>query len=470
MRLQNWFISRPDESQIKVLNTSIDENIIVQGAAGSGKTNMAIFRARQADNKPFVIIVYTVALKKMVSFGLNELGLNKDSVVHEWSWKNRGIEISGDVYCLTGTNSYGINPNILFLQNDQEVEAFIDKTMYDNAIKSGEFLNYKVEVPDDSLEISIDFGQWVENKYYYTFYRRARWFKKICLKDFSFNPKSSLYELIPSGFLFHEKGEVDYIIIDEGQDFSINDYSSSFIPEAKKAISIFGDTAQLIYPNKGISIASLIAHFKFKSILLQFNYRTPKTISRLAQSMMNSTFSKGQTPIDLITNNKKNEGNSDFPVFPKPVLKKCISFEDELNFIIRTIRLEDLDDVCILLPNNEIIEKVHSYFSENNIKTQVKFTVDLLENIRNDVYPRFKTIDTLDFTNNDNPTILTYHSAKGTEFDNVFIPFSNDDEIFDVNPFYVALTRSRSHLYISYSRYLTKYLASLEKSMLNILT
>ena len=100
MRLDNWFITNPDTSQQEVLKVSINQNLIVKGAAGSGKTNMAIYRANQAGDNTFVIVVYTVALKKMIRYGLSELGLDKDRVVHEWSWINRGIEISGDVFGL----------------------------------------------------------------------------------------------------------------------------------------------------------------------------------------------------------------------------------------------------------------------------------------------------------------------------------------------------------------------------------
>lgn len=64
----------------------------------------------------------------------------------------------------------------------------------------------------------------------------------------------------------------------------------------------------------------------------------------------------------------------------------------------------------------------------------------------------------MDFSNNDLPCILTYHAAKGTEFDNVFIPFANDAELPDRNAFYVACTRSSRALYISYSKKKTSYL------------
>ena len=70
----------------------------------------------------------------------------------------------------------------------------------------------------------------------------------------------------------------------------------------------------------------------------------------------------------------------------------------------------------------------------------------------------YRSVDTLDFTNHDLPCILTFHSAKGTEFDNVFIPFADDDNNLDRNAFYVAVTRSSSRVFITYSRKLTSLL------------
>lgn len=51
MRLEKWFISNLDDSQRKIIVQNIDEDIIVQGAAGSGKNNLAIHRALQAKNE-----------------------------------------------------------------------------------------------------------------------------------------------------------------------------------------------------------------------------------------------------------------------------------------------------------------------------------------------------------------------------------------------------------------------------------
>ena len=61
-------------------------------------------------------------------------------------------------------------------------------------------------------------------------------------------------------------------------------------------------------------------------------------------------------------------------------------------------------------------------------------------------------------------TVMTYHSAKGLDFDNVFLPYLNRnlfityDEDRSKTLFMVAMTRSRNNLYLTYSGYKHEYL------------
>ncbi|MDE5421517.1 ATP-binding domain-containing protein [Ancylomarina sp. DW003] len=449
MRLDNWFITNPDTSQQEVLKVPVKHSLTVKGAAGSGKTNMAIYRANQARDNSFVIVVYTVALKKMIRYGLSELGLDKDRVVHEWSWINRGIEFSGDVFCLKGNNAHGLNPSLLFIKSGNEILFFVSRDEYDSIVKKESFLSYNIQSIENPFEVSIDFDDWIEDKFYYTFYRRSRWFKQVQLLDFHFDPNDKKYVFIPAGYLFKEKGEVNYVIVDEGQDFTLSNYSQQFIPQAKKSISIFGDTNQKIYKDRNCNIEDVATRFNYPMLNLNFNYRVPKTIARVAQNIP-------LPHLDLLSNNRKNNGNSDYPSFPKPILKRCNSEEEELQYILNRIQTEGLDDVAILLPKEETVKELHKFFSDNNVGTQVRIAVDTGSTPLGN--RKFHRIDTLDFTNLDLPSILTYHSAKGTEFDNVFIPFANEDNGLERNPFYVAITRSSSRVFITYSRKLTSLL------------
>ena len=93
MRLEKWFISNLDDSQRKIIIQSITDDIIVQGAAGSGKTNLAIHRALQAKNKgSYAIVIFTVALKRMIAYAMLAQALDKERIPYESAWTHRAYE------------------------------------------------------------------------------------------------------------------------------------------------------------------------------------------------------------------------------------------------------------------------------------------------------------------------------------------------------------------------------------------
>lgn len=70
--------------------------------------------------------------------------------------------------------------------------------------------------------------------------------------------------------------------------------------------------------------------------------------------------------------------------------------------------------------------------------------------------------------------VLTYHSSKGLDFDNVFLPYLNNslfivsDETLSKTLFMVAMTRSRNNLYITYSGYKHPYLDNFSATCNNV--
>ncbi|WP_204245573.1 ATP-binding domain-containing protein [Mediterranea sp. An20] len=419
MRLEKWFISNLDDSQRKIIVQSINDDIIVQGAAGSGKTNLAIHRALQAKGKgSYAIVIFTVALKRMIAYGMQALGLDKERIAYEWAWTNRGFDLTGDVYWERG------NRNILYLVNDLDIRKF-------------------VRSEKSPTSYGIDFADWVDYRFYNAFGRRVSWFEETTYTSGFDVTNIEKFELIPSGTMYKQSEDViDYLIIDEAQDFNILDYNSKIIPHKGKSLSLFGDSVQQMN-YKGSSIDEIASVLNYKRFTLEYNYRLPKSIAKVAQQLQD-------IKIDLLTNNLKDGGNSDYPNYPKPTITKYSSKEKELEGIVNRIKMEDLDDVAILLPNEEDVREVNKYLNDRGIKTQVHYRTGK-------VVP-FRTINTLDFSNNDLPCILTYYAAKGSEFDNVFVPFANEANGCTRNSFYVACTRSSRSLYISYAGKRISYL------------
>ena len=419
MRLEKWFISNLDDSQRKIIVQSINDDIIVQGAAGSGKTNLAIHRALQAKGKgSYAIVIFTIALKRMIAYGMQALGLDKERIAYEWAWINRGFDLTGDVYWEKG------NRNILYLVNDLDIRKF-------------------VRSEKSPTSYGIDFADWVDSRFYNAFGRRVSWFKEATYTSGFDVTNTERFELIPSGTMYKQSEDViDYLIIDEAQDFNISYYINRISPHRGKSLSLFGDSVQQMN-YKGSSIDDIARVLNYKRFTLEYNYRLPKSIAKMAQQLQD-------VKVDLLTNNLKDGGNSDYPNYPKPIITKYSSKEKELEGIVSRIKMEDLDDVAILLPNEGDVREVNKYLNDRGIKTQVHY--------RTGKIVPFRTINTLDFSNNDLPCILTYYAAKGSEFDNVFVPFANEANGCTRNSFYVACTRSSRSLYISYAGKRISYL------------
>ena len=426
MRLEKWFITNLDDSQRKIITQDIENSVVVKGAAGSGKTNLVIHRARLAQGKgSYAIIIFTIALKRMVAYGMKALGLDHERIAYDWAWNNRGFDLIGDIYCELELNSININRDVLYLVNDNKVRKFI---------------RIRKKTPN---AYGIDFGDWVDDHFYKAFGRRVSWFEEISeVGNFNVTDENQ-FKLIPSGIMYKQaESTIDYLIIDEAQDFNVSKYKNNFLPKVGKSLSLFGDSAQQMN-SQGSNIEAIASALSYDIMSLNYNYRLPKSIAKVAQKI-------SEKPIDLISNNRKDGGNSDYPNYPKPVVTKYASIDQELEDIVNKIKIEDLDDVAILVPDEDAVRRVNDFLNTHNIQTQVHY--------RTSKSAPFRTINTLDFSNNDLPCILTYYAAKGSEFDNVFVPFANTANTASRNAFYVACTRASRQLYISYTDKMTSYL------------
>ncbi|WP_161496524.1 3'-5' exonuclease [Clostridium thermosuccinogenes] len=225
----------------------------------------------------------------------------------------------------------------------------------------------------------------------------------------------------------------DYVIIDEVQDLDVSTIKK-ILSLCKKEFIFFGDDKQQIFveKNKGITLEQIrmvsgVSKEKYK--VLNKNYRLPKQIAKLSGAIIDDNG-------ELLSKCVRDDGT-------KPVLVKCKSFIDEIDFIIRKIKSERLTDVGIIYNRNELVEKARQAFESKGMEVEYKY----------------KTWNYLNF-NTDLPKIVTYHSAKGLEFDTVFLPScSMDYEKHNYREsLYVACTRATKSLYITYIDHLTPYI------------
>ena len=414
--------------------------------AGSGKTNLAIHRALQAKGKgTYAIVIMTVALRRMIAYGMKELGLDNERIAYDWAFQHRGFDLIGDVYCV-GHKELSKRVDGSFIEiivvDNKEILYLVNN----NTTRKFELVKESLSVAEKkTIGFGLDFADWVEDSIYHSWGRRSSWFREVTM-DAEFNvAKTDKFCLVPSGTLYKPSEEtIDYLVVDEAQDFNVADYKSRFIPKVNKSISLLGDSNQKMI-SSGSPIQLLRQFFPdFKSFDLKYNYRLPKSIAKVAQSI-------AQNKDDLITDNRKNGGESDFPIFPKPIVKKCLSREDEIKWIANKIQNDGLDDVAILVQGDTDVMEVVNLLDQFGIS-------EVQTHYRTGKMVPFHTINTLDFSNNDLPCILDYYAAKGSEFDNVFVPFANEGRVGKRNDFFVACTRASHSLCITYSGVKTSFL------------
>ena len=126
-----------------------------------------------------------------------------------------------------------------------------------------------------------------------------------------------------------------------------------------------------------------------------------------------------------------------------PYVLKYNDLSAQMNAIKNIIKRKDLSDVAILLPHNEMVKKVSDELRALGINIEMKY---------NDNTDYRNNKDSLNFSTG-NPKVMTYHSAKGLQFETIFLPWMElfVDEGDLRKALYVAMTRTYKDLYIMYS-------------------
>lgn len=228
------------------------------------------------------------------------------------------------------------------------------------------------------------------------------------------------------------KPQADYIIVDEIQDFT-QDEIQEFIHAAKKHFLFFGDTAQSIYRLYGKNTMSIEQISKMTGLnILQLynNYRLPRPVAKVTQTYVGVNVPEYK---EKVYQNKETE----LPHFVHYDSEEC-----QLSALLKFVNENSFRSIGILLPSNSEVLRVCQLFKENNISFEFKYNSDTEKD---------KNVNLLDFSTL-LPKVMTYHSAKGLQFDLVILPFYNgatDDEARKT--LYVAMTRTMHSLYVLYS-------------------
>lgn len=240
-----------------------------------------------------------------------------------------------------------------------------------------------------------------------------------------------------------EKKTTDFIIVDEAQDFS-ESAIREFQQHARRTLLLYGDSSQQIYsfrkgPDAPLTMEAIQHLTKLPSEQLVFNHRLPASIARVAEYI--------NVDHDDLAGRCKEKGTE------LPHIMKCSSLTMQLDTIASLIQAREYDDVGILVPKNENVKTTVSYLQKKGMLLEKKYN----ENSR--------SFSDLNFATS-NPKVLTYHSAKGLQFEAVFLPDCEAAKVGRfLEPLYVAMTRTYQSLYLLYTDDLPKPLRKIPKDI-----
>jgi superfamily I DNA/RNA helicase len=243
-----------------------------------------------------------------------------------------------------------------------------------------------------------------------------------------------------------------HVVIDEGQDFSpVMLRSIALAIPVDGGITFFGDMAQQIY---GSRISWRSAGLNSPNIwYFKENYRNSKQIAQLGLAISKTAFFQGVS--DLVEpHTPKADG-------PLPTLVKCKNIEEETSLIIKNaIEMGRTQTVAILTRNRHMDDTFIQL-----LKNAQKFGIS--------VKKLNKRINVGEFGTG--IFVGTYYSAKSLEFEAVLLPYcsaaslpdqsridalgSKDEAMSEeARLLYVAVTRAKSRLIITYSEKITELL------------
>ena len=230
--------------------------------------------------------------------------------------------------------------------------------------------------------------------------------------------------------------QADYIIVDEIQDFNEEEILQ-FVHAANKCFFFFGDTAQSIYNGFGKKTLTMDEISSLTGISISYlynNYRLPKPVARITQDYLGLDEAKDKVTkySDAVYQSKENA---------LPVFVKCGSRDEQIVRMQEIIGKNGYRNTAILVPENEMVYDMMKEFTSADFACEFKYNIGLNDE-------SYK--DNLNF-HTETPKLLTYHSAKGLQFETVILPFYQGARSTEERKaLYVAMTRTYRNLYVLY--------------------
>lgn len=456
--LEKWRIFL-HPTQRKIVNKDFSGPARVLGGAGTGKTVVAMHRAKRLAvdlpaGKHVLFTTYTRNLSDDIRENLRKIAsveqMKRIEVINLDAWVSSFLHNQGYEYNI----SYG----------DE-----LDKVWNDAIAQAGGALDYtKNFYIDEWIKVVQAQEAYTKDKYIKAT-RIGRGLRLDRIKRMKvwevFEEYMNLMDerkLRDSEFAMYEcriilekqfsVGRYEHIIVDEGQDLSPSAFRliRALAGEMhQNDIFVVGDAHQRIYRNKAI-LSKCGINVRGRARKLRINYRTTEEIRKYAFALL-----KGVSFDDMDEDYDDGDNCQSLTHGEKPVIQRFNTPEEELEYIVKEIKsLETIGvqrkDICVVARTHKMVNSYKDSLRNNGI--------DVFEITTNKVDDRSR----------DEVRIATMHRVKGLEFKYIFavgvnnkaLPngvrsdFSDDVSLEEFETgekclLYVALTRARTGAYVT---------------------
>lgn len=492
----SFFLEKFNDKQKKAIVES-SKNILCVAGAGSGKTTVLTKRIefltkfKGVNSKKVLAITFTKKAKQEMEHRLNDLGIinleNKIKVETFNSFCEKYLKKYGNKIYSSEVKVCSYRDKISIVSKCLEKLGVSFDSFYDNYFNKRQL---KERSRDDLFFLFvndvfsiIDYYKNTENNIS-NFYEKERnstnrrvaqimcdlsklvnsQLKKNSLRDFS-------DQIIDCLKLFRENKdlipELDHLLIDEFQDVNLVQFELIKLLNSKNIFAV-GDPRQAIYGWRGSDVNFILNFPKnFVNtcvISLDYNYRSNKDIVDFSNKVIkNMGLNDMKSGLD-------NDSQSGIYL---------IEQDNELlerRFVLEAIKNSKSlrNEIFVLARTNKVLESYADFFSQNG----VNYTIKSEEEYRNGEPKENEVV------------LATVHSIKGMEANEVYLVSCNslsfpnkvvdnfvfslmkDEDSYDKNSeelrlFYVALTRAKNKLVLSYTGNYSKFISDEMLSMLS---
>lgn len=446
-------------TQRKIVRKEYSGAARVLGGAGTGKTVVAMHRAKQLASKcegqqRILMTTFTANLAADIRENLRKIctleELRRIEVIHLDAWVNQFLRESS----FSAQIGYddAIDPiwekAILLANNDLPFEVPFYKEEWNRIVIAQEALTLDkyVKATRNGRGTRLDRKKRIQVWKVFENYQNLM--KEYQIRDIN----TAMYESTKLLQAAGSKPRYASIIIDEGQDFSDNAYRlirALAGEEHPNDIFIVGDSHQRIYRNHP-TLSKCGINVRGRSSILKINYRTTEEIRKHAFALLS-----GISFDDLDDGADIGGKCQSLTHGEKPIIENFGNANDEFAFILGEVKkLKNsgvaLTDICVVARTKKLVDDYIALFTRAGIRSYA--------------IKRNKADD----RSYDGLRVATMHRVKGLEFKYVFIAAVNNriiplpsainktDPVSEAESItsekcllYVAMTRAQKGVYIT---------------------